>query len=81
MKKIFSLMAAALMSVAMMAGDNDLLWDYTEAAPGSSPDNGLYFESKITDGPGKNNGLRGQLSESIDAGLGLVPSNDSENII
>lgn len=53
MKKIFSLMAAALMSVAMMAGDNDLLWDYTEAAPGSSPDNGLYFESKINDGPGK----------------------------
>ena len=52
-------MAAALMSVAMMAGENDLLWDYTEAAPSSSPDNNLYYESKITDGPGKNNGLYG----------------------
>ena len=47
------------MSVAMMAGENDLLWDYTEGAPSSNPDNGLYYESKITDGPGKNNGLYG----------------------
>lgn len=59
MKKLFSFVAAALMSVAMWAGPNDLLWDYTEAAPSSSPDNGLYYESKITDGPGKNNGLYG----------------------
>lgn len=59
MKKLFFLMATALMSVAMMAGENDLLWDYTEGAPKNNPDNGLYYESKITDGPGKNNGLYG----------------------
>ena len=43
----------------MMAGSNDLLWDYTEAAPSSSPDNGLYFNNKFSDGPGVKNGLRG----------------------
>lgn len=59
MKKLFFLMATALMSVAMMAGENDLLWDYTEGAPKNNPDNGLYYEGKITDGPGKNNGLYG----------------------
>ena len=59
MKKIFSLMAAALMSVAMMAGSNDLLWDYSAGAPSSKPDNGLYYDSKVTDGPGVKNGLYG----------------------
>ena len=39
MKKILSLMAAALVSVAMWAGENDLLWDYTQAQiPTTSPD-------------------------------------------
>ena len=52
-------MAAALMSVAMWAGANDLLWDYTEGAPSNNPDNGLYYGSIISDGPGKNNGLYG----------------------
>ena len=59
MKKIFTMMAVALMSVAMWAGENDLLWDYTEAAPSANPDNGLYYGSVVTDGPGKNNGLYG----------------------
>ena len=59
MKKIFLLMAAGMMSVAMWAGENDLLWDYTENAPGSSPDNGLYFGSKVADAPSTNNGLNG----------------------
>ncbi len=65
MKKIFSLMAAALMSVAMMAGPNDLLWDYTEGAPSNNPDSSaaknsaLYYGSKVTDGPGTKNGLYG----------------------
>ena len=65
MKKIFSLMAAALMSVAMMAGPNDLLWDYTEGAPSNNPDSSaaknsaLYYASKVTDGPGTKNGLYG----------------------
>ena len=65
MKKIFSLMAAALMSLTMVAGPNDLLWDYTDAAPSSSPDssaakNGaLYFNNKVSDAAGTNNGLKG----------------------
>lgn len=59
MKKIFTVMAAALMSVAMWAGANDLLWDYTEGAPSSNPDNGLYYGSIISDGPGVKNGLYG----------------------
>ena len=52
-------MAAALMSVAMMAGENDLKWDYTDAAPSKNPDNGLYYGSIVNDGPGTKNGLRG----------------------
>ncbi|MBQ8939763.1 MAG: hypothetical protein IJ047_06020 [Paludibacteraceae bacterium] len=52
-------MAAALLSTAMWAGENDLLWDYTEGAPSANPDNGLYYGSIISDGPGKNNGLYG----------------------
>jgi len=59
MKKIFSLMAVALVSVAMMAGENDLLWDYTEAAPTANPDNGLTYKSKVDDAVGTNNGLKG----------------------
>jgi len=43
----------------MMAGENDLLWDYTDAAPSGSPDNGLYFNNKVNDAAGTNNGLKG----------------------
>lgn len=59
MKKTLLFVVAALMSVTMWAGENDLLWDYTEAAPSANPDNGLYYGSIISDGPGKNNGLYG----------------------
>ena len=60
MKKIFSLMAAALMSVAMMAGENDLLWDYSEAQiPTSGPDRNLYYGSYVNDAPSTNLGLNG----------------------
>ncbi len=52
-------MVAALMSVAMLAGENDLLWDYTEVAPSANPDNGLYYDSKVNDAAGTNNGLKG----------------------
>ena len=31
------------------AGSNDLLWDYTEAAPSSNPDKGLYYGSSVND--------------------------------
>ena len=47
------------MSVALWAGENDLLWDYTEKAPSSSPDNGLYWNNKVNDAAGTNNGLKG----------------------
>ena len=43
----------------MMAGENDLLWNYTEAAPTKNPDNGLYYGSKVDDPAGTNNGLKG----------------------
>ncbi|MBQ2520509.1 MAG: hypothetical protein II540_04380, partial [Paludibacteraceae bacterium] len=60
MKKFFSLMAVALMSIAMMAGENDLLWDYTEKKiPTSGPDNGLYYGSYVNDAPSTNLGLNG----------------------
>ena len=42
-------MVAALMSLTMLAGANDLLWDYTEAAPSKNPDNGLTYGSKVDD--------------------------------
>ncbi len=36
-----------------------LLWDYTEAAPTGSPDNGLTYSSTVNDDAGTNNGLKG----------------------
>ena len=60
MKKIYSLLVAALMSATMLAGGNDLLWDYTEKAPSANPDNGLYYSAKVDDGvKGSNNRLNG----------------------
>ena len=60
MKKIFTIMAAVLMSTAMWAGENDLLWDYTEAKiPTSGPDNGLYYGAYVNDAPSANRGLNG----------------------
>ena len=41
------------------SGENDLLWDYTEAAPSANPDNGLYYASMVSDAVGTNNGLKG----------------------
>ena len=60
MKKIFFLMAAALMSLTMMAGPNDQLWDYSEKKiPTSGPDNGLYYGAYVNDAPSTNLGLNG----------------------
>ena len=56
-------MVAALVSVTMMAGENDLLWDYTEAAPSNSgSDNGLTWNTSagvVNDAAGTNNGYKG----------------------
>ena len=59
MKKTLLLVVAALMSVSMWAGANDLLWDYTENAPSVNPDNGLTYGSKVNDPAGTKNGLKG----------------------
>ena len=60
MKKIYSLMLAALSSLTMLAGTNDLLWDYTQYnIPTTSPDNGLYYSGYVNDAAGTNNGLHG----------------------
>lgn len=39
--------------------DAHLLWDYTEAAPAGSPDNGLTYAASVNDKAGTNNGLKG----------------------
>ena len=36
-----------------------LLWDYTEAAPSTNPDNGLAYASTVSDATGTKNGLKG----------------------
>ena len=59
MKKTLLLVVAALMSVSMWAGANDLLWDYTENAPSVNPDKGLTYGSKVNDPAGTKNGLKG----------------------
>ena len=65
MKKLFSFIACALFSVAMIAGDNELLWDYTETPPSASPDtkyadHPLYYNQTVNDGTkGAGNGLNG----------------------
>ena len=66
MKKILSIVAAALLSVSLFAGENDLVWDFSETAPGSSPvaaDNNanvkLTYGSKVNDAAGTGNGLKG----------------------
>ena len=63
MKKIFySFLSVLLLMVGTlnaMAGDNDLVWDYTENAPSNNPDNGLYYGSKVSDAAGTKNGLKG----------------------
>ena len=52
-------MAVALLSISMMAGEHDLLWDYTDAPPEGNPDRGLYYGGFVNDAPGVKNGLKG----------------------
>ena len=60
MKKTILFMIAALTSMAIWAGSNDLLWDYTEAKiPTKSPDRGLYYGGYVNDAPSTNLGLNG----------------------
>lgn len=58
--RLFSLLMLAAMSMGAMAGENDLLWDYTQNnIPTTSPDNGLYYSGYVNDAAGTNNGLHG----------------------
>lgn len=57
--RLSTLCLMLLVSIVGRAGDNDLLWDYSEKAPGESPDNGLYFASKVNDAAGTGNGMKG----------------------
>ena len=59
MKKTFFFALLTMVSAFVMAGENDLLWDYTQAAPSANPDNGLYYASKVDDATGTNLGLKG----------------------
>ena len=48
-KRLILLSAWVAMSMALMAGANDLLWDYTEAPPQTNPDRGLRFGGVVND--------------------------------
>ena len=48
-----------MLSVVLWAGENDLLWDYTDAPPQNNPDRGLRFGGIVNDAEGVKNGLKG----------------------
>ena len=59
MKRLFSLVSVVLVCATLIAGEHDLLWDYTDHAPVSNPDRGLLFGGIVDDAPGVKNGLKG----------------------
>lgn len=60
MKKTFFFALLTMVSAFVMAGENDLLWDYTQAPPSANPpDNGLYYGASVNDAAGTKNGLKG----------------------
>lgn len=59
MQRYLTFLAAVLLSVVVWAGENDLLWDYTDAPPQTNPDRGLRFEGFVNDPEGVKNGLKG----------------------
>lgn len=58
-KRFFTILSVVMLSVVLWAGENDLLWDYTDAPPQSSPDRGLQFGDVVNDAEGVKNGLKG----------------------
>lgn len=58
MRRLF-LWIVMILQMTVTAGNHDLLWDYTEQAPQSNPDHGLYFENSVNDAEGVKNGLKG----------------------
>ena len=59
MRRIIIFLIAVTQCVVLMAGKNDLLWDYTDSAPTVNPDRGLRYGSAVDDPPGVKNGLKG----------------------
>lgn len=59
MRRFLIGIAGVLLSTMVMAGSHDLVWDYTDAAPQSSPDRGLHFGGFVNDASGVKNGLKG----------------------
>ncbi|MBR6018488.1 MAG: hypothetical protein IK073_07700 [Paludibacteraceae bacterium] len=66
MRKLFLSLAVCLLTAFAWAGENDLLWDYTEAqiptslSDSSAAKNGvLYYGAYVNDAPSTNNGLNG----------------------
>ena len=59
MRKTFLFSVLMMVSTFVMAGESDLLWDYTQAPPSASPDNGLYYGASVNDATGTNLGLKG----------------------
>lgn len=60
MRKTFLFSLLMMVASIVMAGENDLLWDYTSAnIPTTGPDNGLYYGSYVNDAAGTNLGLHG----------------------
>ena len=66
MRKVLLSLAVCLVTAFAWAGENDLLWDYTEAqiptslSDSSAAKNGvLYYGAYVNDAPSTNNGLNG----------------------
>ena len=62
MKKLFLFVTALSLSTCLWAGENDLLWDYTnKKIPTTTPyeDNGFFYSGYVNDAPSANNGLNG----------------------
>ena len=71
MKKFLLLSLMAMIAIISHAGENDLLWDYTNAnipttknQQGIYYDNGLYYGSYVNDAVGTNLGLHGVKLDS-----------------
>ncbi len=62
--RLSTLCLLLMMAVVSKAGENDLLWDYSEKAPTGSPDNGLYYAASVNDGPSTYQGLKGVKLDS-----------------
>ena len=60
LQRIGLLLLMSVFALASYAGENDLLWDYTEKnIPTSGSDNGLTYAGYVNDATGTNNGLHG----------------------